>query len=474
MSTFKNYTIIKSLGQGGMAEVLLAEDNRFHSKVAIKILSPEFSLNSNISQRFLAEARNLFKMSHQNIVRVTDLIEDDGKKAFVMEYIEGESLKSCIDRGNISKDKLVFYLSQMLDALGYCHKSGLIHRDIKPSNFMVNKDGHIKLLDFGISKDLNKSGEYTHTGTSQMLGTPVYMSPEQVLETRAVDERSDIYSLGVVLWQMISGHKPYDSNTLSAFQIQSKIVNEPLSLLNSEMDGIIQKCTDKDPNKRFANCEEIKRALANPSSIHVTSSDSYSDKTVIVQAGGQNIQRSNATRSSIQTDSIKSNLKESNYPLNFTNGPVYNDTFDLNSLSHSDKINYQKNQFLTTFNIGSAILLHFLTFGIFTTISCGLKHSKLPRVKENDFSAGKAFGFLFIPFFNIYWLFVFWRKLAKRINLQFRLRRLAPPISMELVTTICIMNFLPFGIFVNFFILLPVVLGQIQSACNKLALENIK
>ena len=262
MSTFKNYTIIKSLGKGGMSEVFLAEDNRFKTQVAIKVLNQKFSANSNISQRFIAEARNLFRMSHPNIVRVTDLIEEDGKKAFVMEYIEGRNLRDESERlKNLSQEIIRAWLNQMLSAIAYCHSKGLIHREIKPSNFMITNEGQIKLLDFGISKNSNNNSEYTQTGTSQMLGTPMYMSPEQILETRSVDLRSDIYSLGVVLWQLVTGKKPYDSQTLSAFQIQTKIVNEPLTATGSKFDEIIKKCSAKDPSKRFQNCEEVQTAV---------------------------------------------------------------------------------------------------------------------------------------------------------------------------------------------------------------------
>jgi serine/threonine protein kinase len=263
MSTFKNYTIIESLGKGGMAEVYLAEDNRFKTKVAIKVLNHEFSSNSNISQRFIAEARNLFRMSHPNIVRVTDLIEEEGKRAFVMEYIEGNNLRDESDRvKNLSPEVIRTRMTQMLSALGYCHSKGFVHRDIKPSNFMLTAEGQIKLLDFGIAKNTENHSEYTQTGTSQMIGTPLYMSPEQILETKSVDLRSDIYSLGVVLWQLVTGKKPYDSQTLSAFQIQLKIVNEPLAITGSKLDEIIQKCTAKDPKDRFQNCEEITEDLS--------------------------------------------------------------------------------------------------------------------------------------------------------------------------------------------------------------------
>ena len=262
MSTFKNYTIIKSLGKGGQAEVFLAEDTRFLSKVAIKILSPELSSNANMSQRFIAEARNMFQMSHQNIIRVTDLIEEDGKKAFVMEYIEGNNLRDEAERlAPLSADIIRNWMSQILAALEYCHSKGMIHRDIKPSNFMITAQGQVKLLDFGIAKNTESNTEYTQTGTSQMMGTPIYMSPEQILETKSVDLRSDIYSVGVVLWQFVTGKKPYDSQTLSSFQVQTKIVNEPLPSTGTKFDEIISKCTAKNPANRFQNCADAQKEL---------------------------------------------------------------------------------------------------------------------------------------------------------------------------------------------------------------------
>ena len=258
MSTFKNYTIIRSIGKGGMSEVFLAEDNRFNTKVAIKVLNREFSSNSNISKRFIAEARNLFRMSHPNIVRVTDLIEEDGKKAFVMEFIEGNNLRDEVEKlKTLNSEVIGAFLSQMLSALGYCHSEGLVHRDIKPSNFMITSKGQIKLLDFGIAKNTENRSEYTQTGTSHKMGTPLYMSPEQILETKSVDFRTDIYSLGVVLWQLVTGKKPYDSKSMSAFQIQLNIVKDALPVTGSEFDEIIQKCTAKDPKDRFQSCKEI-------------------------------------------------------------------------------------------------------------------------------------------------------------------------------------------------------------------------
>jgi serine/threonine protein kinase len=146
-STIHHYTTERELGRGGMATVYLAHDNKFDTNVAIKVLNKEFVQNENIRKRFLAEAKNMFKMSHPNIIKVTDLIDEGDTVAFVMEYIEGETLKEYIDRkGKLSDEEIKNLFTQMLNAVGYVHKQKLVHRDIKPSNFMINQEGQIKLL----------------------------------------------------------------------------------------------------------------------------------------------------------------------------------------------------------------------------------------------------------------------------------------------------------------------------------------
>ena len=261
----EKYTIISHLGEGGMASVYMANDNKFDTNVAIKVLNKEYVHNENIRKRFIAEARNMFKMSHPNIIKVTDLIEEGDTVAFVMEFIQGESLKEYLDnKGKLSEKKIKEIFSQMLDAVGYVHEQSLVHRDIKPSNFMISSNGQIKLLDFGIAKNTDKqSSDYTQTGTTQSMGTPMYMSPEQVKSTKDVTLESDIYSLGVVLWQMVMGVKPYDTNTTSTFELQTKIVTEKLRLTGSPFDTIIEVATAKETNYRFKNCKEIKLKLDN-------------------------------------------------------------------------------------------------------------------------------------------------------------------------------------------------------------------
>jgi serine/threonine protein kinase len=248
----KDYTFQNILGHGGMATVYLAEHNTLHQPVAIKVLNKEFMHNENIRKRFLAEARNIFKMSHPNIIKVTDLIDQDDLVAFVMEYIDGETLKEYLDKkGKLPDEEIKQLFTQMLDAVGYVHEQGLIHRDIKPSNFMISGKGVVKLLDFGIAKNTDSSSaEYTITGTSQNMGTPMYMSPEQVKSTKDVTAQSDIYSLGVVLWQMVMGRKPYETDTLSTWELQTKIVNDPLPPTGTDWDHIIKMSTQKEINNR--------------------------------------------------------------------------------------------------------------------------------------------------------------------------------------------------------------------------------
>ena len=251
-----NFSISRELGQGGMATVFLAEDKKFDTFVAIKLLKKEFVANENIRKRFVAEAKNMYRMSHPNIIKVTDLIDEGDTVAFVMEYIEGETLKEYTDRkGKLNDEEVKSIFIQVLDAVGYVHDNELVHRDIKPSNFMVDKKGKVKLMDFGIAKNTNtSSSEYTQTGTGMQMGTPMYMSPEQIKSTKEVTASSDIYSLGVVLWQLVMAKKPYEGDTLSTFEIQLKIVQNPLDLTNSSWDAFIQKATAKIEQDRYTAC----------------------------------------------------------------------------------------------------------------------------------------------------------------------------------------------------------------------------
>ncbi len=255
----QNYKIEKIIGEGGMAIVYLACNEKSGEKVAIKFLKEEFVQRPNIRKRFLAEARNLTQMNHPNVIKAIDTIDAGDIVGFVMEHIEGVTLEDFISNFSPLVDEVIEpILNQMIEAVNYVHSKGLIHRDIKPSNFMLSNNGSLKLLDFGIAKNLNKNAEdYTETNIAQQMGTPMYMSPEQIKNTSVVTKATDYYSLGVVLWQMVSNKKPYDTKTLTLPEIQVSILKEKLTLTNTIWDGFIQKATQKDETKRFQDAEEL-------------------------------------------------------------------------------------------------------------------------------------------------------------------------------------------------------------------------
>jgi len=203
-------------------------------------------------------------MQHVNIIKVTDLIDAGDIVAFVMEYIEVVSLEEYISvYAPISHEIIEKLFQLMINAVEYVHSKGLIHRDIKPSNFLITPIGGIKLLDFGIAKNLNDGVvDYTKTSMTQQMGTPLYMSPEQVRSTAEVTKQTDIYSLGVVLWQLVMNKKPYDANTLTLPEIQVAIMKDPLPLTNTIWDDTIKFTTAKDTFERCIDFDELKEIIS--------------------------------------------------------------------------------------------------------------------------------------------------------------------------------------------------------------------
>lgn len=225
--TINGYTIKRPLGTGGMAEVWLAE-NSIGKKAAVKLLLPKLCDDDNVVSRFRTEAKVMVDLNHPNIRQVYDYGELDGRPAIIMEYLEGDDLKTRLKRGQrFTDDELQRWWNQLSDALNYTHKKGIVHRDIKPGNIFVDREGNIKLLDFGIAK-VRESISSTQTG--QKLGTLMYMSPEQVKDSKHIDYRTDVYSLAVTFVHLITGKKPYDSDTSSDFEISEQIVYKPLDL----------------------------------------------------------------------------------------------------------------------------------------------------------------------------------------------------------------------------------------------------
>ncbi len=257
-----HYQVTRLIGEGGMASVYEAVHEKLQSKVAIKVLNPVLTANHNIRQRFENEARFMASLTHANITRVIDYEERPGLLAIVMELLEGEDLNARTRRkGAMTLEEAVAVFIQVLDAFDYAHQKGIVHRDVKPSNIFIEPSGTVKILDFGIAKLLSTGEDMTMTGTQ--MGTPVYMSPEQVNTDKTLDHRSDIYSLGVTLYYLLKGEPPYDVTTNSSFQIYTRIVQEPLPPLGvyPEMDIVIGKATHKDRNLRYQSCREFKAVL---------------------------------------------------------------------------------------------------------------------------------------------------------------------------------------------------------------------
>ena len=249
--TINGYTLQQQLGVGGMAEVWLAE-NAIGKKAAVKLLLPKFCGDEAIVARFQNEAKVMVQLDHPNIRQVYDYGSIDGRPCIVMEYLEGDDLKALMKSGKRFTDaELRQWWNQIADALNYTHAKGIVHRDIKPSNIFMDKKGNIKLLDFGIAK-IKESISMTQTGA--MMGTLMYMSPEQVEDSKHIGPESDNYSLAVTFVHLLTGKAPYDSTTSSDYAIRKGIVEQELDLsaLPSSWRDFLKPYLAKKPNDRPA------------------------------------------------------------------------------------------------------------------------------------------------------------------------------------------------------------------------------
>jgi len=260
------YRLISRLGAGGMGEVWRAEDTKLLRQVAIKILPEALAADPEWKERFLREARTIAQLNHPNIATIY-AIDQQGDTLFIaMELVEGDPLSTLIGRGPMAPTEAVRVAAQVAEGLFEAHSKGIVHRDIKPDNILLSRRV-VKVLDFGIAKQIGTKVDRTLTQGGMVVGTPHYMSPEQALG-RPVDHRTDIFSLGSVMYEMLSGEKPFSGDAVTEILLQI-VMSEPRDIadlvwgVNPVLADIVRRAMRKQPEDRFADCEEMRLALIN-------------------------------------------------------------------------------------------------------------------------------------------------------------------------------------------------------------------
>jgi serine/threonine-protein kinase len=273
------YTIEGEIGRGGMGVVYRARDERLQRRVAIKVLPPELAFQQDIRERFTREAQTAARLSHPHIVPIHSVGEGQGLVYFVMGYVDGESVAARIRRkGSLPVEEARRIMMETADALSAAHALSVIHRDIKPDNILLEGTrGRVMVTDFGIAKALSATSGATLTGIGVAIGTPAFMSPEQAAGEREIDGRSDLYSLGVVTYQMLTGALPFNAPSVAG--ILMKQITEPAPDLRikrpdtpEDLALAVGRCLEKDPTSRWATADALRRALESRSTVGLRTS----------------------------------------------------------------------------------------------------------------------------------------------------------------------------------------------------------
>lgn len=246
---FPELEIKNQLGQGGMGVVYQAKQRQLDRLVALKILRVDIDSDPTFAERFLREARAMAKLNHPAIITVFDFGQREGLYFFLMELVDGPNLRQVVRSGELAPEQALAIVPQICDALQYAHDQNVVHRDVKPENILLTSQGHVKIADFGLAKLMGtEESDYTLTGTRQVMGTPHYMAPEQMEKPQQVDHRADIFSLGVVFYEMLTGELP-----LGRFAPPSEKVE-----IDVRLDEVVMRTLAKEPELRYQNATEIK------------------------------------------------------------------------------------------------------------------------------------------------------------------------------------------------------------------------
>jgi predicted Ser/Thr protein kinase len=246
---FPELEIKSLLGQGGMGVVYRAKQRQLDRLVALKILRVDIDADPTFAERFLREARAMAKLNHPAIITVFDFGQRDGLYFFLMELVDGPNLRQVVRSGELTPEQALVIVPQICDALQYAHDQNVVHRDVKPENILLTSQGHVKIADFGLAKLMGtEESDYTLTGTRQVMGTPHYMAPEQMEKPHQVDHRADIFSLGVVFYEMLTGELP-----LGRFAPPSEKV-----AIDVRLDEVVLRTLAKEPELRYQNATEVK------------------------------------------------------------------------------------------------------------------------------------------------------------------------------------------------------------------------
>ena len=301
----ERYELEELVGTGGMSSVYRAHDKLLERDVALKVLHEEFTADGDYVERFRREARSVAQLSHPNIVTVIDRGAQGGKQFIVFEFVDGENLKARIERkGPLPVREAVDIAREIGRALGFAHEHGLVHRDVKPQNVLLNGDGETKVTDFGIARSQDVHGGLTQTGT--VMGTSDYISPEQARGAH-VDAQSDVYSLGAVLYEMLTGEVPFPGENFVSVALRH--INEPTPSVRAlrpdvppRLDAAVQCAMGKDPRDRFASMDELCAELA--ASLDEAAAGPWGAETMVVAPHRRRLRRRRQPRPPAERPSV--------------------------------------------------------------------------------------------------------------------------------------------------------------------------